>query len=114
MNLGIFATVCGVGGGLLGFPTWYEFIPCNGRSPQINGINDIWGIIAAIIDILLKFAFYLAFAFVIYGGIQYLTSQGAPDKTNKAKGTLISAAVGLLIVSISIAVVKFLGGLLGA
>ena len=113
MFSGIIATVCGGGGGLLGFPKWYEFLPCDGASPKINGINDIFGIIAAVIDILLKFSFYLALAMVIYGGIKYLTSQGSPDKTNKAKSTLISAAVGLLIASISIAVVKFVGGLLG-
>jgi hypothetical protein len=40
-----------------------------------------------------------------------MTSQGSSDKTSRARDTIIAAAVGLLICSIAIAVVHFVGGI---
>jgi hypothetical protein len=97
--------------GIFGFPTWYQYLSCNSDgSPVINNINDIWSIVAAIVDILLKFSALLAVGIVIYAGATYMTSGGNAEKTNRAKNTLISAAVGLLICSISIALVHFIAG----
>lgn len=107
----LFAAACS-NGGFLGFPTWYEFLNCNSTgSPELSKITDIWAILAAVIDILLRLAALLAVGMIIYGGATYMTSQGSSDKTNRARGTIISAAVGLLICSISIAIVHFVGGI---
>src|ERR1035438_6852916 len=83
------------GGLLFGiFPTWYEYLP--GKKdfyhhcfPQITSLTDIWLIVAALIEILLRVAAIAAVAMVIYGGIQYTTSQGSPEATAKAKSTII-------------------------
>ncbi|MEI6249254.1 MAG: hypothetical protein WCP00_01460 [bacterium] len=97
--------------GILGLPTWYQYLNCNSDgAPIINNINDIWSIAAAIIDILLKLSALIAVGITIYGGAQYMTSSGNAEKTNKAKNTIISAAIGLLICSISITVVHFVAG----
>jgi hypothetical protein len=77
----------------LGFPTWYEYIRVPGGSCseiQITNINDVWLIVAAVVEILLRVAGIFAVAFVMYGGFQYITSQAEPEKVNRAKNTIIN------------------------
>jgi ABC-type Fe3+ transport system permease subunit len=99
----------------LSFPTWYEYLPTttdgNGVcSPGLNNINDVWLIVAAVIEILLRVATLMAVGFVIYGGISYTTSQGSPERTNSAKNTLVSAVVGLTICVVASIVIAFIAG----
>lgn len=95
-----------------GLPSWYEYIqnPNDCTSVTITSINDIWLIVAAIIEILLRVAALAAIGFIIYGGFEYVTSQAEPDKTNRAKQTLINAVVGLLIAISAAVIVNFIAG----
>ena len=104
-----FAAAC-KGGGFLGFPHWYEYLPCNGGVPALTNINDVWLVVAAIIEILLRIAGIVAIVLVIYGGIQYTTSQGEPDKTTKARSTIINALTGLAIAILAASLVAFVAG----
>jgi hypothetical protein len=110
------ATDCSQGGSFFGFPTWYSYLkrvadPNNGLcTVQINGLNDIWLIVAAVIEIMLRVAVLVAVAFVIYAGFSYVTSQGEPDATGRAKGTLVNAVVGLAIAVLAAAIVQFIAG----
>ncbi|HEY4963501.1 MAG TPA: pilin [Candidatus Saccharimonadales bacterium] len=112
----ILATTCGgkSPSDFLGFPTWYEYLPTNivngVCSPQLTSINDVWLIVAAVIEILLRIAALMAVGFIIYGGIQFTTSQGNPQQTNQAKGTIISAVVGLAICLIATVLITFVAG----
>jgi ABC-type Fe3+ transport system permease subunit len=94
----------------LTFPTWYEYIhdPGNCKAIQITGINDVWLIVAAVIEILLRVAGIFAVVFIMYGGFQYLTSQAEPDKVNKAKHTIINALVGLIIAILASVIINFI------
>ena len=61
------------GGGFLFFPTWYKYLPGNIDpnglcTPQLTSINDIWLIVAAVIEILLRLTALVAVGFIIYGG----------------------------------------------
>lgn len=108
------------GGGFLGFPTWYKYL--KGVTVTIPGgtgtdcvvrithINDIWLIVAAIIELLLRIGALVAIAMVIAGGVQYITSEGNPDKAGKALKTIISAVIGLAITVASAAIVSFAAG----
>lgn len=116
-----FAASCG-GGSFLGFPHWYQYLNCQTvkvqgqptqQLPQLDHINDIWLIVAAIIEILLRVAGIAAIILVIWGGAQYMTSQGEPDKTNKAKTTIMNALIGLLIAILAAAIVDFIAGRFG-
>jgi len=98
------------GGSFLGFPTWYKYLPCNGGVPALTNINDIWLIVAAITEILLRVAGLVAVIMVIYGGIQYITSQGEPDKTTKARSTIINSLTGLTIAILAASLVAFVAG----
>lgn len=103
-----FAQTCQPTSDILGyFPTWYKYL--NGKHvpdnitgveqciPEITGISDIWLIVAAVTDMMLRIAVLVAIGFVVAGGIKYMTSQGIPDKTAKALDTIIKAIVGLVL-----------------
>ncbi len=110
-----------------GIPGWYEFLSVdpgtcqvkfnsapNGGAPTAPDFFGAFVLIAlAIIDILLRIGGIVAVAFVIYGGIQYVTSQGESDKTAKARGTIINALIGMAICMISVALVSFVGKKVG-
>lgn len=96
------------------FPTWYEYLSkakdpttqiC---SPTITGINDVWLIVAAIFEILIRIATFMAIGFIIYGGIQYTTSQGDSKQTNAARNTITSAVIGLVICLLATTIVAFI------
>lgn len=67
----------------------------------------------AILDDLIRIAAMVAVGFVIYGGIQYVTSQGAPDQTKKAQQTIINALIGLVVAILAASIVSFLGNRIG-
>jgi ABC-type Fe3+ transport system permease subunit len=99
-------------GSFLGFPTWYHYLPkANGTcNPSLSSLNDVWLIVAAVIEILLRVAAIVAVVFVIYGAISYITSQGNPDTTAKARNTVINALVGLVIAISAAAIVAYIAG----
>jgi hypothetical protein len=113
----MFAASCTSSDWLFGFPTWYEYLgkDMNTTCQVVNFTfpNDFLLIGLAIIDILLRLAGIFATVYVLYGGFQYLTSQGEPDKLNTARSTITNALVGLAIALIASALVAFIGHQLG-
>lgn len=109
--------------GFFDFPTWYKYLDVqsvniggSGKSCQVVGFkvpDDIILIIMAILDILLRLGGLVAFGFVIYGAIQYLTSQGEPDNAKKALNTIINAFIGMVICIFATTIVAFIGTRLG-
>jgi len=101
-------------GSFFGFPTWYHYLTTSVDAQtgacniQITGVNNVWLIVAAIIEILLRVAGLFAVIFVIYGGFQYVTSQAEPDKLQKARATIINALVGLIIAILAATIVNFI------
>jgi hypothetical protein len=108
------------GGTFLGLPKWYEYLPCQtfkvagSKAPQyipnFSNINDVWLVAAAIIELLLRIGVLAALAFVIYGGVEYTMSQGDPDKTTRARMTIINALVGLAISVLAATIVSYVAG----
>lgn len=107
----------------LGFPHWYQYLSGTGIStdpssfsavvvcnPQLSKLSDVWLIAAAIIEILIKLAALAAVAFVIYGGVTYMLSQGEPDKTTRARQTIINSLAGLAVAVLAAAIVAFIAG----
>jgi hypothetical protein len=102
-------------GKFLNFPHWYEYLHgvknINGSDaciPQIRAINDVWLIVAAVVEMLLRIAALAAIGFVLYGGVMYIMSQGEPEKTAKAKDTIFNALIGLAIAVTASVMVAFL------
>lgn len=102
------------GGNLLNFPHWYEYLggQYDGGNPPkcvpvVTGINDVWLIVAAIIEILLRIAAIAAVIMIIYGGVEYITSQGG-DSASKARSTIIDALIGLAIAVMASVIIAYI------
>ena len=96
-------------------PTWYQYLnsttDSTGRcQPQFVFPDDISKILLAVVDILLRVGAIVAVAFVLYGGFQYIISQGEPDKTKAARQTIQNALIGLVLASLATVIVTFIGG----
>jgi len=98
-----------------GIPTWYEYLTLDGQCHVSNFVvPDSFGLIfLALLDILLRIAGLVSVGYIVFGGIQYITSQGEPDKTKHAQQTIINALIGLVVAVIAAALVAFLGNSLG-
>jgi hypothetical protein len=108
--------------GFLGLPNWYKYLPgADSCDPQayrtqsgqsISGQEEmnfgltIGAVLLAVFEILLYFAGIAGVGAVIYGGIQYILSQGMPDKTSGAIKTILNGLIGLAIAILSIAIVN--------
>ena len=106
----------------LGIKPWFAYLPdeafdsgtCNIDNFSLFG-NDTTGsqvmpVLVAIADGLVRVAGLIAVGFVITGGVQYIISQGEPDRTKRAKDTIINALIGLVIAIIAASVTSFIGG----
>lgn len=106
-----------------GLPTWYKYLVASGRmAPDAGGgcslvagagPADFALVGLAILDIALRLAGLIAVAYVIWGGIQFVTSQGESDRTARARGTIINALIGLGIALVATGVVGFIGTRIG-
>lgn len=125
------AEACGkAAGGFLSFPTWYKYLEpsfedldgptgpdpgeCTISLPEDNQGNQSVLLAAtpiglAIFEILLRIASLIAIGFVIYGGIQYIISQGEPERIKNARTTIINALIGMVITIFSSAIVNLIG-----
>jgi hypothetical protein len=82
----------------------------SGDSKLVLGAHSPFLLIAlAILDDLIRLAAMVAVGYVIYGGVLYTTSQGAPDMVKKAQQTIINALIGVGVAIVAAAVVAFIG-----
>jgi len=118
-----FALTCSKSGGLLGFPTWYKYLDGtvisqqikDGKSvqicqPMLRSIADIWLIVAAVIEMLLRVGTLISIGFIVWGGIQLITSQGEPGSVKSARETIQNAIIGLVITILATVFVGFIAG----
>lgn len=99
----------------LGFPHWYDYLggvqDAQGQCvPKMSALSDVWLVVAAVLDILLRVAGIVAVFIVIYGAAMYITSQGEPDKVLKAKNTIVNALIGLALAVMASATIAFIAG----
>lgn len=112
-----FAAACG-GGSFFGFPTWHKYLDGTKTTvdgvdvctPKFSGVGDVWSIGLAVLEILLRIAILAAIAYVMMGGLKYITARGNPDKLDNAKTSIIDAITGLVIAIVATAVVSFIAG----
>ncbi len=121
----------------LGFPTWFKYLDvgrketknkegvvisideCAVVGPTTTNPKDgtqefDWSrasgrILLAIFEIILRIAGIAAVIFVIYGGFQYILSQGEPDRLKGARSTIVNALIGLAIAVSATAIVNLIG-----
>lgn len=98
---------------ILGFPTWYKYLnprfeggECKIDAPFPESIGKI---LLAVFEILLRLAGVLAIIFTIWGGFQYILSQGEPERSSQARSSIINALIGLAIAISAVAIVNLVG-----
>ncbi|HUB93093.1 MAG TPA: pilin [Verrucomicrobiae bacterium] len=121
----------GCSSSFLGLESWFAYFPNGWFGMSANGVtyrcdlnnsfqllptNGQSGLLLiglAVLDDLIRIATLVAVGYVIYGGFLYMTSQGSPDGTKRAQGTIINALVGLVIAILAASIVSFIGDKLG-
>ena len=78
-----------------------EAAGCKGTTDQLP--NVVINILNAVIGV----AGLVAVIFIIYGGVQYMTSSGDAGKIKKAKDTILYAVIGLIVCILAAAIVNF-------
>ena len=107
-------------GGFLEFPTWYKYLnprvapPPEGGGPAECRIDftfpdDITKVLLAGFEIILRIGSVVAIGFVIFGGFQYIISQGEPERIKNSRTTIINAIVGLVVTIFASAIVSLIG-----
>jgi glucan phosphoethanolaminetransferase (alkaline phosphatase superfamily) len=71
--------------------------------------TSLTGLVTLIISWLLYLAGILAFIFLVISGITYITASGDPERTRKAQAGLISAIIGIIIISLSYVILRAAG-----
>ncbi len=91
-------------------PAFAQLIDASDSPSNISGATGSEGSFRTILRTIINFALYflglVATIMVIYGGFLYITSQG--EDTEKAKKVLMYAAIGIVIILISFALVNTL------
>ncbi len=77
-----------------------------------EGMDTILGAITTVIGWMLALAGALAVAYLIWGGIQYIT--GGAKGAEAAKGTIINAIIGIVIIVLAYVIVTAVMNMLGA
>lgn len=87
-----------------------KFTDCDLATSTGNCINaaGVSDMVVNIINWVIGVSGTVALAFVIGGGIQYITSNGEPDKLRLAKSTIKYALIGLVIVALAETIVIFM------
>jgi len=77
---------------------------------SLNWAN-IKALAGSVITILLFIAGFVAVAYLVYNGIQYITSAGNADKVKAARAGIINAVIGIAVIAAAYFIVNFAIGL---
>lgn len=72
-----------------------------------NSNSDLPTVIQNILNAIIGVAGLISVVYIVVGGIQYMTSSGDSNKTEKAKKTILYALIGLIVCALSFAIVNF-------
>lgn len=75
-----------------------------------GGESDLKSLLNTILSYFLGFLFFVCVIMVIYGGILYVTSAGNDENVGKAKKILLYAAIGVVLIMVSFALVSTIFG----
>lgn len=87
--------------------------PC--QSGQFNTLCDLnadkfGGFVGVLINAIFVIAVIIALAYLIYGGIRWIMSQGDKSKVQDARNHIIAAIIGLIIVFLAYFIINIILG----
>ncbi|MDP3941301.1 MAG: pilin [bacterium] len=74
---------------------------------------SIASVLGSIVQFIFVIAVILALGFLVYGGIRWITSGGDKEGVAKARGTIIAAIIGLIVIVFSYFILNFVLTFLG-
>lgn len=78
-------------------------------TPTAANNATLESLVANAANVYLMIAGMLAFLFLVYSGILYITSAGDAEKAKKAQMGLINVIIGIVVVSLSYVIVRTVG-----
>lgn len=82
-------------------------------NPGTGYATDFGNMFSSILNVVMLIAAVLVFAFLIFGGIQWITAGGDKTKAEEARNRITSAIIGLVIVAASYALINLIVNFLG-
>ncbi len=82
----------------------YEVSSPSDLKPEFTNLSSI---ISAILNIVFFIAVFIAFYWLVWGAFQYIAAGGNKETLAKARGRMIWALVGLVIIMLAFAASKF-------
>ena len=82
-------------------------------NPGTGYATDFGVMFSSILNVVMLIAAVLVFAFLIFGGIQWITAGGDKTKAEEARNKITSAVIGLVIVAASYALINLIVNFLG-
>ena len=79
-----------------------------GGGVQLNSLSDLIKVVANVARILIALAGGLAVLFIVVSGVFYVVSAGDAGRVKQAKSILVNAVVGLVVISVSYAVLTLI------
>lgn len=76
------------------------------RPPGAINIETLSDLIIRILNIALTVVGLVSVLFVVFGGFKYVTSGGDPEQIESAKGMIMNALIGLVIVLLALVIVR--------
>lgn len=73
--------------------------------PQVTASNTL---LVTVLNIFLSFVGAVSVLIITIAGLQYIFSQGDPQRTGKAKNAILYAAVGLAVSILGFGIVNFI------
>lgn len=85
----------------------------DGITNPVVGEFSVGELISDVISLFIIFAFIAAFFFLLWGGFQWITSGGSPEAVDAARGRIVQALIGLVLVVAAWALFSLVGDFLG-
>jgi hypothetical protein len=85
-----------------------------GNGLQAGSGQSLSGIITIVMNVLLMIVGALAIAFIVIGGIKYITSGGDEKKVASAKNTILYAVIGLVVAILARVIIGIVMNAIGA
>lgn len=84
-----------------------------GKASGIDTTQDVGSVVGGIISAALSLVGVLFLGFMVYAGFTWMTAQGETEKIDKAKKTIISSLIGLVVVLSAYAITAFVTSSVG-
>ena len=89
----------------------FQILPSDIGLP--SSFDNLGSIVGALLPVIVSGTGLLMFAYLLFGGVKYITASGDSKQTQEATKTITNAITGLVIVFVAFWIVRILETVLG-